>query len=1078
MEIIRCKFCKKTFRDNDPLYVRANKCPCCGESLPKPRRKAAQSGTAATGKPGARAAKAEPEPMGPEARPAQPPPSLAHRRLWLGAVALIAFTLGVVLTLGVVRWRERRPADRVPGTPTPSAPAAPVRSKPAAPEEVEGDADKYVLRVEVTMEEGKIRKTEAVALRDASPPPLSDAESAAFRKALEHLLETCGKSPKAAQLLMEVVPERALRRFVQIYPKADEDARRAMLIATKGSKAPEALHLLALGIADSKKSARRWSQGVWHTAKALLAKSDRAIPVSVLKPVLSAAEDEAVVRSLEALPKAHLRPLADLLQEMLSHKSPGVRAQVLARLPDLEAPWVVEAIRRELGHASTDVRKAAVRALAARKQVRDGDLVKCLKGAEEAMTDTVLEQMASARDATLAKLFDRARKSNSEDRLAIAVRTALRLGKSSHTAWLLQLLKDKRKKVRAAAAEVLGKHSATADFAPLVRTAKDDKEADVRDAAARGLAARGEGVRAATAGLSPNDKPWMAFLGGLRDRDKGGADAFDAAMVRTLKLVRERKASVDLGKLVGLRDACGPARKLGLCELVVELGDGRAQKKAIDALAAETSASAKDALIKVCRFASVLPEKTVDSKTELTEAGGSFFLTMTPQEEHIWELIWRTLASETPARKSAAKKALLATAKAAVSNADEATRAGALRVLGQFGPAENMDAILKSASDKSATVREAAARAMKGQHGEAVVAKLRVLAGDGDTNVQRAAAEAISEIPKRDLYPAVKKLLASSGTYVRAATCAALRHHPEHVSEFVSAVRDMTSHKAEQVAVDGLALAPGDAARRALSRIAAQAKLDELAVKAIVALHQLAQNGKLSTAQLAESLRPLLKSPHERRQFLAAWVLASSGVDDARPVLLGLVGKKAGAESVTFISPYVSPVGRLVPSPNHAKLGGLCRSESGTHSDGFVRRTFYVQLPMTIGRAEASFGAGDRWPFDEQYSVNARDIALVLVAVARYRTPDVDAAIEAARKHESEELRRGAVWAMAMRDDGAGVEGMLGDKIQTVVDDAARALRMLGHRASVPALLAQLKRSKTAARAVVEICRRKEGGAD
>jgi len=279
--------------------------------------------------------------------------------------------------------------------------------------------------------------------------------------------------------------------------------------------------------------------------------------------------------------------------------------------------------------------------------------------------------------------------------------------------------------------------------------------------------------------------------------------------------------------------------------------------------------------------------------------------------------------------------------------------------------------------------------------------------------------------------------------------------------------------------VTAFALLLPDMAIAALGAVASKAKLDTLSVQALARIATLAP---LEPTAAQSKLKALVNGPSPYRNALIACVLANLSPPQNLEALLSAEFPKKALEQCTITSEYMLanavdlasktttdlPAHLLDPEMIH--LTAYYRFQSGvvkkTEWNTVTTTTYFEMLPLRVSRQESQFGAGDRWPLDRHYEIHPDPIVL---ACARYTDPRADACIRTAATAKDPKLRSSALWALTLRDDRAAVEPFLRDKSKDVGNEAIRALRLLGHRASIVALAPYVQKNTEAAIAVIEI---------
>jgi hypothetical protein len=200
------------------------------------------------------------------------------------------------------------------------------------------------------------------------------------------------------------------------------------------------------------------------------------------------------------------------------------------------------------------------------------------------------------------------------------------------------------------------------------------------------------------------------------------------------------------------------------------------------------------------------------------------------------------------------------------------------------------------------------------------------------------------------------------------------------------------------------------------------------------------------------------------RRLVAGCVFAALGAPEGRRLLLA-PDLPAGESRRCIMMADLADGGGA--QPGDVRLVALAAFKSGYKIDyAFQRTTTYLfNVPLAHTRNAAKFGSGDRWPLDMKQEDQGLDP--VLLALTAADAPEAGPLTAKARGEPA--MRRSALWAMALRDDREGVEAFLRDPDRAVVEDAIEALRLLGHRASIPALGKECGHSTTAALAVAEI---------
>jgi HEAT repeat protein len=907
----------------------------------------------------------------------------------------------------------------------------PQGDKPAPPSKPGTAAERQLkLTVRVSLTDPKPENTTLVALSEATVSPLTAADAATADRALKQLFAACAQDDEVPAILIGAVPDRALQHFLTVFSGASEAAQRAMAIEAARLDEPDARKLVAMALMTS-------SAG--SAAKTVLDRG-KELPIDAVIGAFATATDKQVLEGLFYVGAAGDESRVEALRVLAAHKSPAVRAKALVRMAVIGTDGVLGDFRRALGDAAPDVRKQALEGLTARGKLTNADLIAALQGADEATTILVLERIPATKDPTLVALVTKTAQAQDSKQWPAALTAAARMGIPDLIPSLVAMLSSDKKDVRATAAAAFGIHPGVTDFAPLLRLAKDDAEYAVYTAAGKALAAAGpKGVAAALAGLKPTDKGWNAFMGAVPD--KGEAAAQDMLAVA--------RVQVSGGSWLGLGKACAaikPPARYELAALVLERGDGLAQAEAIKALVADASPGARAVLLKACGYPNVLPSKVVDTTWDFQRAGNQFIGTTRFVEGSIWQLLLDALGKLDQQDAATARQHLVPLSVSNLAHTTPIIRAGAIVAWAKLAPAD---------------------------HAPRIRAAVQRMASDPDEVVRAAAATTAAGLGGADLLPSVQALLNDDARSVRLAAMAALPKYPAQYTSFVAAIPKIAvDHESQEKVVEVLSQLPAPQATVALRTLVANEKDHNLAVKAIGALWTLAASGALTVAQLEEALAPALKGPKPVIEQVALCALASQGSPQGLQRLLELgSGRKDGLMQFSMAADYGSQAAQDLISASRVRVVARLGFQRGYKSTGFMNTTFLLNLPVAVGRQAARFGPGDRWPLNLTQSPPTHQISTPLMAAARYDDPRVTALIAAAAASTDVGQRKSAVWAMALRDDRAGLERMLGDAQEEVAREAIGALRLLGHRASVPALAAWVDKNTTAAKTVVEVTR-------
>ena len=937
-----------------------------------------------------------------------------------------------------------------------------------------GDGGKFSLTVRVTMEEGKPREATPLALRDAAPPALTPTEKAVFDRAIARLFEDCTSEPEAVGVLAEAAPAKAFGRFVELYPKAKIQAKIAMAQVAAKSDRPQAVRLLVLGLMDGAKPTEGYPR---HSVREAAAKTLKAwgkpIPVDAVLAACRTAPAPAVVAGLESVATEAGADRLPALRPFATHKHEDVRAKAIQVLAKIDPAATADLVRKGLTDPSPAVRKAALRAMHKAKLLKADDLLAALKGAEKDMTETVVELVPATSNPALRSLVATELKATAVARRERAVRALGRMGNAADLAVLTGLLgSDKDKKTRAAAARALGEHPAIADFAALLAAAKGlkEKERTVKEAAGTAFADAGpKGVRAALDKLTPKDNPaWDAFVKGFCQQDS------PAPAPQTLIEIANRQG----GPWDALTKACTKltgAHKYALAGLILKLGggDGEEQVKIIELLKKDGSPQARAVLVAACGYPNVLPRKHVGGNMEIVPTGGGgATLVFNTKYGNIWELLLGAVASADASVKTKANSALVKTARDALADKEAKIRAGAVTVLGRLDPLPNAAALLKAANDTDDDVRQAAARALGGLPLAQMRATLEKLAGDKVRSVRRGAAAAVAKAGSSELLPLAKKLAADK-PWVSEEVFAYIAKQPKHCGEILPLAMDLLDHDSQEALVAALSALPAPEAANALGSVAVKAKDNELAVKAMQTLSEMAAVGKLTAAQLVSALRGVFGGKVALRRFVAACVAAGAGAPEgtgmlrkfeATPRLSGRLVQRISVGAVL----RAAKAGEAPLSPERVHLVLSFAFTRGSETENMISRTYFFLSHLSAPREAARFGRGDRWPVASRHKLET-SLDPALLALATRRDAKMGLALPRTAKSDRPDTRRTSLWASALRDDRKAVEAFLSDSNSAVAKDALAAVRLLGHRASIPALGPKVKTSMAAAITVVQI---------
>jgi HEAT repeat protein len=918
---------------------------------------------------------------------------------------------------------------------------------------------KYKLNVRVRFRGDDISSITPVAMIASETPELSADHTAAQEAAVLRMLDFGKSNEEAIRVLFARRPERVMAKGRTAFSEAGVEIRQTLSRLAVNAPGPDGDSILVQALMDEIVKVR-------NTATSALRAKDRPLPAGKLLAACRGAKPSQIVNAVKLVNECDDPQVVSALRDFAAHEESSVRVAAVEALSRLGADHVVETVRAAVGDPSFDVRTAALKALQRREQLTDDDLLTALSGAEGKLDSTVLSLVRKTANATLRQLVVDALAAEEEDRRRQAAEALGRMGYAASETSLVKLLqKDPSEQVRTAAATALGKLGALTDFEPLVKAAKEDEKSGVKRAAARALFAAGpSGIEEAFAGLTPADKTaWEAFVVAV-----GAGDAPDTELLgRVVKLSEDSFRKWE--NLATASAKLPPQDKYPLMEEILARADGEAQAKVIEQLKEDGSAEALEVLYAACSFPGVLPNKEIGWETSITPTGGGgAWIGTSSKHGDVWRLLIDALSSSPQYNASRASSALLKTALVSCEDSRPGVRAGALRVIAEFGTEDHNDILLRGATDDHKDVREAAAESAGRLPPEKCRAVLEQLVDDSENPVPYHAAQTAASIGGTQLRPLVLTLLKDSRSHVRRPAATGVAKYPDDVDAFLAAVQDVTSHESQADLIEAFAELPLTQAVTAMRELVSRAEDDDFAIKAIEAIQELVSCRKLSVAQAENALGDALESDDAVRRLAAACVLAGFGSPKARPVLMAMRNDdKRLRRCILRCGLAPTRLGEQLLSPARVQLAALLAFQSGYKSEVVYSTTYYYNAPILVRRDVEKFQPGDRWPLDK--SEVARSLDVTLIALAAYDDPQSEAEIRKAASSENATTRKSALWALALRDDRLAVEAFLDDPNREVADAAATALGMLGHRASIPALRRHVDDSLPAATAIVEI---------
>ncbi len=258
-------------------------------------------------------------------------------------------------------------------------------------------ANKFILRVRLGLQQGKVSETTPVALLDASPPALSPAESLIAEESVARLLNSCKSNEASVSLLAEVIPDRVFSLFGQVYPDASSDVRQSIVRLAAKRAEPSAESLVIRGLLDADKDVRG---AVTSAVRA----AEKPFPVESLLAACQSAEPDVICRALEQLGDKEAAQGLAAIKKLAAHQDATVRAAALEKAAQSGDASVAGGLRRSLSHSSPIVRRAALRGLATLKQLTEQDFLAASPGKDDEVATAVLELLLPTTNATLAAL--------------------------------------------------------------------------------------------------------------------------------------------------------------------------------------------------------------------------------------------------------------------------------------------------------------------------------------------------------------------------------------------------------------------------------------------------------------------------------------------------------------------------------------------------------------------------------------------------------------------------------------------------------------------------------------------------
>jgi len=925
-----------------------------------------------------------------------------------------------------------------------------------APNADEGD---YSLTVSFQMRGTSLEKISPVALSRANPPALSTADEAVVDRSLTRLAEACGSDPEIAEVLFAAAPDRALRQFTEAFPRAKVEARQEMARLAVTSDLPAAEAVLVRALLDGNEDVRM-------TASAVIEREKRPYPSAALLAAFATARPDAIVRALGYVGVQGDEALVPALRPYVTHREAEIRAKAVARLAEIGGRAAVDELRKALSDGSHIVRQPALRGLAKLHALTPDDVLIAVRGAKQEVLIAAFESMPETDNEALRQMVLTACQDKSADLRAAAATALGRCGNPADLSLLiLRLRTDQEEKVRAAAARAYGSHRATVDLAPLLTIAADsaEKSSTVKEAVGQGLAATPAGVQTALSRLQPGGDAWGGFVSAICHQEAPRAEVL-AAIISAQSAESRESHWADLAET---STKLPPADKYRCYALLLERGDGYGQDKVISLLKKDSSPEARATLRAACAYPNLLPRRGVAFEWDYTHlVDGRGYITGSTRYENIWELALAALSEAEKEDRDAARSALLATAVGALSDKDSTVRAGAVRVISASAPKENAALLIAATKDPDASVRTVATEALISLPPSDLVEPLTRLAGDPDGDVRKAAALVVVSVGAPELLPAARKLSEDANSSVKQVGLIALAVCSGRMEEVMAAAPVSHSHSEQESLVTTLAALPPAEAASALAKLVA-GKDDDLSVKAMEKLYGLASAGKLEVSAAERALGPILGGASESRKLVAACTLAALHSPLGLDALLRLPASGGSALRLAMGAQLgAGGAGGKLFSPDGVRLVIMLGFRKGYETSYNMATTHLFVVPCTVSRA-GKFEPGDRWPLDQTPTL-ASALDPVLLALASYSDPRATAKLREAAAARAARSRRTALWGMALRDDRLGVEAFLADRDRATAEDAVTALRLLGHRASIPALAARVGGSNPAAMAVVE----------